>query len=80
MGFGLIWKKRGDNGKRDRESMIVLCHVQIKYYCNMFHLAKEGIGAERSFDIGEKIRLCNWLPKSFFVLFYMMMVNAYIIY
>ncbi len=60
-------KKRGNDGKRDRLSMVVPCPVQIKYYHyhKTFHLFNKGNGAERPYNMGGKSHMHNWSLKFF---------------
>ncbi len=43
-GEGVSRKRKGDNGKRERESTEVSCSAQMKYYCKTFHLIDKGNG------------------------------------
>jgi hypothetical protein len=79
-GDGVSWKRRGEDGKRERESTEVSCPAQTKYYCQTFHLINKGNGAERPYDMGGKSRTHNWSPKIVFRLINMTMANAYHIY
>jgi hypothetical protein len=79
-GVGVNWKRRCNNGKRERVSMEVPCPAQMKYYCQTFHLIDKGNGAEETYDMGGKSRTHNWSPKIIFWLINMTMANAYQIY
>jgi hypothetical protein len=74
------WKRRGNNGKRERVSTEVPCPAQMKCYCHAFHLIDKGNGMEKTYDMGGKSRMHNWLPKTIFWLINMTMANAYQIY
>ena len=52
MGTGLMQKKRGLDGKRERAQSKVPCPVQNKAYSNTFHLIDEGNGAEATYGMG----------------------------
>jgi hypothetical protein len=51
VGLGMLRKMRVD-GKRDRDKSEVPCPVQMKDYCEMFHLIDKGNGAEAHYDMG----------------------------
>ena len=51
-GEGVSRKRKGDDGKRERESTEVSCPAQMKYYCKTFHLIDKGNGAEAPYDMG----------------------------
>jgi hypothetical protein len=79
VGFGMLHKMRVD-GKRDRDQSEVPCPVQMKDYCETFHLIDKGNCAEAHYGMGGKSRTHNWSPKLVFRLWNMSMHNAYIIY
>ena len=79
-GQGVNRKRKGDDGKRERESTEMACPAQMKYYCETFHLIDKGNGAEASYDLGGKSRTHNWSPKIILRLINMLMINAYRIY
>jgi hypothetical protein len=79
-GDGVSWKRKGGNGKRERELMEVSCPAQMKYYCRTFHLINKGNGTKAPYNMGGKSRTHNWLPKIILQLINMMMVNAYRLY
>ena len=79
VGLGMLHKMRVD-GKRDRGKSEVLCPVQMKAYCETFHLIDKGNGAEAHYDMGKESHAHNWSPKLVFQLWNMSMHNAYKIY
>ena len=62
-GRGVLQKKRGDDGKRERTKTEVPCPAQTRDYCKTFHLINKGNGAEANYDLGGKSRLHNWSLK-----------------
>ena len=78
VGLGMLHKMRVD-GKRDRDKSEVPCPVQMKDYCEMFHLIDKGNCAKAHYGMGGKSRTHNWSPKLVFRLWNMSMHNAYII-
>ncbi len=58
-GDGMNWKRRDNNGKRERVSIEVPCPAQMKYYCQMFHLIDKRNGAEKTYDMEGKSRTHN---------------------
>ena len=79
-GEGVSRKRKGNDGRRERESTEVTCPAQMKYYCQTFHLIDKGNGAKAPYDMGGKSRKHNWTPKIIFRLINMTMINAYRIY
>ncbi|KAL3778015.1 hypothetical protein ACHAW5_000521 [Stephanodiscus triporus] len=79
-GDGVSRKRRGEDGKRERESMEVSCPAQTKYYCQTFHLIDKGNGAERPYNMGGEESDAIGSPKIVFWLINMTMANAYRIY
>ena len=55
-GEGGCRKRKGDNGKRERESTEVSCSAQMKYYCKTFHLIDKGNGGYGASQCGAKTR------------------------
>jgi hypothetical protein len=45
-GIGVLWKKRDEDGKRERHKTDVPCLAQTKDYCNTFHLIDKAGGEE----------------------------------
>jgi hypothetical protein len=80
VGDGVNWKRRGNDGRRERMLMEVPCPAQMKYYCQTFHLINKGNGAEKTYDMGGMSRMHNRPPKIIFQLISMTMANAYQIY
>ncbi len=52
VGRGVLRKKWGDDGKRERTKTEVPCPAQTWDYCNTFHLIDKGNGAEANKDLG----------------------------
>ena len=65
VGLDMLRKMRVD-GKRDRDKSEVPCSVQMKDYCETFHLIDKGNGAEANYDMGGESRSHNWSPKLVF--------------
>ena len=79
-GDGVSRKRRGEDGKRERELTEVSCPAQMKYYCRTFHPIDKGNGFERPYDMGGESWTHNWLPKIVFCLINMTMANTFRIY
>jgi hypothetical protein len=47
-GDGVSRRRRGNNGKRERESTEVSCRTQTIYYCQTFHLTDKGTAPNRT--------------------------------
>ena len=76
-----IWrKKRGLDKKREKSRSQVLCPVQNKHYSETFHLINKSNGKEAKYDMGGQSKLHNWIPKIFWRIVNMCMVNAYVLY
>ena len=54
VGSGMLRKMRVD-GKRDRDKSEVPCPVQMKDYCETFHLIDKGNGAEAHYGMGGRV-------------------------
>ena len=54
VGLGMLHKTRVD-GKRDRAKSEVPCPVQMKAYCETFHLIDKGNGAEAHYSMGGRV-------------------------
>ncbi len=79
-GMGVLRKKRGDDGNRERMKTEVPCPAQMQDYCKTLHLIDKRNGAEANYDLGGKSRLHNWSLKLIFRLYNMALNNAYKMY
>ena len=77
---GLKRKRRGVDGRREREPSEVDCPEQMKAYSETFHQIDKGNGVESTYDLGGKSRKHGWGPKLALRLFNMNLNNAYQIY
>jgi hypothetical protein len=79
-GAGVLRKKRGMDGKRERTRSEVPCPVQNKHYSETFHLIDKGNGKEAKYDLGGQSKQHNWSPKVFWRLINISMANAFVLY
>jgi len=52
VGLGMLRKMRNVDGKRDRDKSEVPCPVQMKDYCETYHLIDKENGAEAHYNMG----------------------------
>ena len=79
-GYGVLWKKRGEDGRREHHCTEVLFPKQNKDYSETFHLIDKGNGAEANYNIGGHSKGHNWSPKLAMRFFNMNIKSAYKIY
>ena len=62
-GEGMLHRKKGGDGKRERVRTPVKCPAQNKTYSLSFHQIDKSNGKEAKYDLGGKSQTHNWCPK-----------------
>ena len=77
---GVLHRKKGADGKRELEHMLVKCLEQNKTYSLTFQHIDKSNAKEAHYDLGGQSKKHNWSPKLVLSLLNMNSTNAYIYY